>query len=204
MHGYEQLVSTVLICFLAWSDHRHLGIQEYRLRLKVGPWDGLREYCMFSSLPYMLIRVGNEGHWDWRMYDVGGCRTARAAWLPFFENTNVIIFLCPISCFDERLEEDQHVNRLEDSMILWRSICSSQLLTKTQLILFLNKVDQLKLKLQRGVPVKKFVTSYGDRPNEMAPVVKCEYTLSFPSVVLTASPLRHQRELPRYLEEAFS
>jgi guanine nucleotide-binding protein subunit alpha len=49
----------------------------------------------------------------------------------------VIIFLCPVSCFDERLDEDVRVNRLEDSTLLWRSICSSKLLTKTQLILFL-------------------------------------------------------------------
>jgi guanine nucleotide-binding protein subunit alpha len=52
----------------------------------------------------------------------------------------VIIFLCPVSCFDERLDEDVRVNRLEDSTLLWRSICSSKLLTKTQLILFLVRV----------------------------------------------------------------
>jgi hypothetical protein len=59
------------------------------------------------------------------------------ALLTFVENTDVIIFLCPVSCFDERLDEDTRVNRLEDSTLLWRSICSSKLLTRTQLILFL-------------------------------------------------------------------
>lgn len=97
----------------------------------------------------------------------------RAAWLPFFENTNVIIFLCPVSCFDERLEEDYSVNRLEDSTILWRSICSSKLLARTQLILFMNKCDLLKRKLKRGVQVKKYLPSYGDRPNDVTNVVRC-------------------------------
>lgn len=130
---------------------RTVGIQEYRVRVPGG---------------------SKSESWEWRLYDVGGCRTSRAAWLPFFENTNVIIFLCPVSCFDERLEEDPRVNRLEDSIILWRSICSSRLLAKTQLILFMNKCDLLKRKLKRGVLVKKHLISYGDRPNEVMPVVK--------------------------------
>ncbi|KAJ7057095.1 heterotrimeric G protein alpha subunit [Mycena amicta] len=111
---------------------RTVGIQEYPLRISDG----------FS--------LRGENQWIWRLFDVGGCRTQRSAWLPFFENTDVIIFLCPVSCFDERLDEDPRVNRLEDSTLLWRSICSSKLLTKTQLIL----------------------SCYADRPNEVMPIVK--------------------------------
>ena len=53
---------------------------------------------------------------------------------------NAIIFLAPISCFDEKLAEDRRVNRLEDSFLLWKAVCGNKLLSKTQLILFLNKV----------------------------------------------------------------
>lgn len=35
-----------------------------------------------------------------------------AAWVPFFDNMNAIIFLAPISAFDEVLAEDPSVNRL--------------------------------------------------------------------------------------------
>ena len=114
------------------------------------------------SIPYLLYLLAKP-------------TIKRAAWLPFFENTNVIIFLCPVSCFDEQLEEDHRVNRLEDSILLWRSICSSKLLTRTQLILFMNKCDLLKRKLKRGVQVSKYLTSYGDRANEVTTVVKCEF-----------------------------
>ncbi|KAJ7248598.1 heterotrimeric G protein alpha subunit [Mycena haematopus] len=130
---------------------RTVGIQEYLLRIGDG---------------------GPENSWTWKLYDVGGCRTMRAAWLPFFENTDVIIFLCPVSCFDERLDEDTRINRLEDSTLLWRSICASKLLSKTQIILFLNKCDLLKRKLKRGIKLKTFLPSYGDRPNEVMPAVK--------------------------------
>ncbi|KAG1727532.1 guanine nucleotide binding protein, alpha subunit [Suillus lakei] len=108
----------------------------------------------------------------WRIFDVGGSRTQRHAWLPYFDQVNAVIFLAPISCFDERLVEDSRVNRLEDSFILWKAICSSKLLSRTILILFLNKMDILEQKIRHGVMVKRFLPSYGDRPNEMNDVVK--------------------------------
>ncbi|KAJ7216564.1 heterotrimeric G protein alpha subunit, partial [Mycena pura] len=150
---------------------RTVGIQEYLLRISDGfSLRACRSSCI--ALIYPRLLVGGDNAWIWKLYDVGGCRTMRAAWLPFFEDTDVIIFLCPVSCFDERLEEDHRVNRLEDSTLLWRSICSSKLLTKTQLILFLNKCDLLKRKLKRGIKLKTYLPSYGDRPNEVMPVVK--------------------------------
>ncbi|KDQ25292.1 hypothetical protein PLEOSDRAFT_1045361 [Pleurotus ostreatus PC15] len=88
---------------------------------------------------------------EWLIYDVGGARTMRHAWLPFFDNVNAVIFLAPVSCFDERLDEDHKVNRLEDSFILWKAVVSTKLLQKTTMIVFLNKCDLLKKKLKSGV-----------------------------------------------------
>ena len=65
----------------------------------------------------------------------------RHAWYPYFDDINAIIFLAPISCFDEKLAEDRRVNRLEDSYALWKMICSNKLLSRAQIILFLNKCD---------------------------------------------------------------
>ena len=86
---------------------------------------------------------------------------------------NAIIFLAPISCFDEQLQEDPRVNRLEDSFILWKAICSSMLLSKTTLVIFLNGIDILTKKITSGVMVKQYLSSYGDRPNDTDSVVKC-------------------------------
>lgn len=66
------------------------------------------------------------------------------------------------------------MNRLEDSFDLWKEVCSSKLLTKTQAILFLNKIDLLEKKLRAGVKFKQYVTSYGDRPNDLDSVTLCE------------------------------
>ncbi|KAL1731550.1 guanine nucleotide binding protein, alpha subunit [Schizophyllum commune] len=143
---------------------RTTGVREHRIIFNKGPWE-------ISSQAAAQARAGQIG-WEWCIYDVGGCRTQRAAWLPFFENTNVIIFLTPMNVFDERLQEDPRVNRLEDSFLLWQSICSTKLLARTQLIMFLNKTDLLKRKLKQGVQVKKYLPSYGNRPNEVGHVSK--------------------------------
>ncbi|SJL11028.1 uncharacterized protein ARMOST_14429 [Armillaria ostoyae] len=67
---------------------------------------------------------------------------------------------------------DRRVNRLEDSYMLWKSVCACKLLSRTQLILFLNKCDLLQAKLARGVKIRDFVPSYGDRGNTLAMATK--------------------------------
>ncbi|KAH0834093.1 guanine nucleotide binding protein, alpha subunit [Lanmaoa asiatica] len=109
---------------------------------------------------------------EWIMYDVGGTRSSRAVWASYFDDVDAIIFLSPISCFDERLREDSRVNRLEDSYQLWRSVCSSPILAKTHIILFLNKCDLLHNKIKRGARVKDFIPSFGDRKNDTSTVMK--------------------------------
>ncbi|KAJ7666315.1 guanine nucleotide binding protein, alpha subunit, partial [Mycena rosella] len=149
---------------IATRSYTATGDDIVRARLRTV---GIQEYLLRISDGFPLL--GGDNTWIWRLYDVGGCRTVRSAWVPFFD---VIIFLCPVSCFDERLDEYSRVNRLEDSTQLWRSICSSKLLARTQLILFLNKCDLLKLTLKRGVKIKTYLPSYGDRPNEVMSVIK--------------------------------
>ncbi|KLO10580.1 G-alpha-domain-containing protein [Schizopora paradoxa] len=117
------------------------------------------------------MKAGHAISHHWRVYDVGGQRSlvrdcCIPAWVPFFDDMNAIIFLAPISCFDQVLMEDHSVNRLEDSVLLWKNIVSNQLLAKTNLVLFLNKCDVLRAKLQSGIQLGKYVISYGDRPND--------------------------------------
>ncbi len=128
------------------------------------------------------ISSGSNRGVQWRIYDVGGARNQRQAWAPYFEDgkvgdkkiiftnlslciVNAIIFLAPISAFDQVLAEvgllafqsfvtyssslfqDPRVNRLEDSLILWKSVASNKLLKNVSIVLFLNKCDLLRVGL---------------------------------------------------------
>ncbi|KAJ7069114.1 G-protein alpha subunit [Mycena amicta] len=112
--------------------------------------------------------ANTKGVKDFWIYDVPGARGTRAAWIPFFDMMQAIVFLTPLS-FYEVLEEDLRVNRLEDSVVLWKEICSNKLLENCSIILFFNKMDILKAKLKAGLIIKDYVTSFGDdRPNSYA------------------------------------
>lgn len=37
----------------------------------------------------------------WHIYDVGGARGQRHTWVPYFDDANAIIFVAPISAFDQ-------------------------------------------------------------------------------------------------------
>ncbi|KAI0773014.1 G-protein alpha subunit [Trametes elegans] len=108
---------------------------------------------------------------EWYIYDVGGSRSVRQHWVPYFDDVQAIIFLAPLA-FNLTLEEDAKVNRLEDSITLWRHVCENALLAKTTLILFLNKMDILQATLAAGIRVVKYVPSYGDQPNDVQHVTK--------------------------------
>jgi guanine nucleotide-binding protein alpha-1 subunit len=60
----------------------------------------------------LTINTGASVPGEWLVYDVGGSRTHRAAWLPYFDTTDAIIFIASLSSFDEVLTEDPTVNRM--------------------------------------------------------------------------------------------
>lgn len=94
----------------------------------------------------------------WHLFDVGGARGQRHSWVPYFDDANAIIFVSPISAFDQvrasapaacgvfmylgassqYLEEDPRTNRIDDSLQLFTQICSNQLLKRVHLVLFLS------------------------------------------------------------------
>ncbi|KAF8215841.1 guanine nucleotide binding protein, alpha subunit [Mycena galopus ATCC 62051] len=118
------------------------------------------------------ISSGSNRGVQWKIYDVGGARNQRQAWAPYFEDINAIIFLAPISAFDQVLAEDPMVNRVEDSLQLWQAVVSNKLLAKVNIVLFLNKCDLLQAKLEAGVRLNHYMISYGDRPNDYDSVSK--------------------------------
>ncbi|KAJ7593133.1 G-protein alpha subunit [Mycena floridula] len=120
---------------------------------------------------HMIVEKGPNKGSEFYIIDVAGIRSARASWVPFFDDVQAILFIAPL-VFHQMLEEDPRVNRLEDSMISWKEICANSLLANCALIVFFNKMDILKATIEAGVKVNYYVPSYGDNPNEVAHVTK--------------------------------
>ncbi|KAF9480954.1 G-alpha-domain-containing protein [Pholiota conissans] len=120
----------------------------------------------------IVAESGSQKSNTWTIYDVGGSRSQRAAWAQYFDDVHAVIFLAPMSGFNQVLAEDESVNRLTDSLRLWQMICSNKILAGVEFILFLNKLDILDAKLKSGIQFSSFVTSYTNKPNETKPVAK--------------------------------
>ncbi|KAH8625217.1 hypothetical protein IG631_20682 [Alternaria alternata] len=108
------------------------------------------------------------------MFDVGGQRSERKKWIHCFENVTTILFLVAISEYDQLLFEDETVNRMQEALTLFDSICNSRWFVKTSIILFLNKIDRFKEKLPVS-PMKNYFPDYEGGPDYAA---ACDYILN--------------------------
>ena len=100
------------------------------------------------------------------MFDVGGQRSERKKWIHCFENVTTILFLVAISEYDQLLFEDETVNRMQEALTLFDSICNSRWFVKTSIILFLNKIDRFKEKLPVS-PMKNYFPDYEGKLNQI-------------------------------------
>jgi len=94
------------------------------------------------------ISFKSEGH-QWKLVDVGGQRNERKKWIHCFEDVTAIIFFADSAAYNLTLFEDDRVNRLLEALTLFEEICNCKYFHSTPLILFLNKSDLLKKKIQK-------------------------------------------------------
>jgi len=99
------------------------------------------------------------GDLTYRMFDVGGQRSERKKWIHCFENVTAVLFLVAISEYDQLLFEDETVNRMQEALTLFDSICNSRWFIETSIILFLNKIDRFQEKLPVS-PMKNYFPDY--------------------------------------------
>jgi len=94
------------------------------------------------------IRFNIEGN-VFKLVDVGGQRSERRKWIHCFTEVTAIIFCLALSEYNLVLEEDKTVNRMHESLQLFKEICNSEYFRKVALILFLNKSDLFQEKITR-------------------------------------------------------
>jgi hypothetical protein len=55
----------------------------------------------------------------------------RVSWIRYLMEANALVFLASLSVgFDQFLEDDRHINRLEDTYLVWTGICKSRLISE--------------------------------------------------------------------------
>lgn len=94
-----------------------------------------------------------------KVLDAGGQRLERKKWIHCFENITAVIFVLALSEYDQKLFEDERVNRMHELVVLFETLCNSKWFTNTPFILFLNKMDLFEKKLQH-LPLRQFCPDY--------------------------------------------
>lgn len=100
------------------------------------------------------------GSMEFWMFDVGGQRGERRKWLPLFEGINAILFLVASSDYDQTLREETGVNRLREAVNLFEDVWHSRFLHDVGMIVFLNKQDMLKEKVESGKSIGTYFPEY--------------------------------------------
>ncbi|KAJ3396772.1 hypothetical protein HDU92_001876 [Lobulomyces angularis] len=96
----------------------------------------------------------------YRIYDVGGQRSLRLVWAPYFEGEiHAIQFIVSLASYDQQLVEAKNENRMIDSIELFKSICDNKLLEGVNFILFLNKIDLFERKILTS-PIKDYFSDF--------------------------------------------
>jgi len=81
--------------------------------------------------------------------DVGGQRNERRKWIHCFEDVTAVIFVTAISEYDQVLYEDEKENRLRESLKVFETVVNNKYFANSTIILFMNKSDLFRDKLQQ-------------------------------------------------------
>lgn len=84
---YHLLVS-VFIVLMAWCSSLIDDILHARIQTM-----GVAEHIFDVDIHGKTV--------TWHLFDVGGARGQRHTWVPYFDDANAIIFVSPISAFDQ-------------------------------------------------------------------------------------------------------
>ncbi|CAK9441620.1 uncharacterized protein LODBEIA_P54880 [Lodderomyces beijingensis] len=122
-------------------------------------------YYVCSDLDILKGRIKTTGitetnftikSFQFKVLDAGGQRSERKKWIHCFDDITAVLFVLAINEYDQMLFEDERVNRMHESIILFDRLCNSKWFANTPFILFLNKTDLFEAKIKRNPLVKYF------------------------------------------------
>ncbi|KAI8607061.1 guanine nucleotide binding protein, alpha subunit, partial [Chytriomyces sp. MP71] len=94
-----------------------------------------------------------------RVFDFGGQRKERNKWAAYFQDVSAVIYIAALSSFDQKLMEDESVNRMAEAIALFSAICNHPLFKSIGMIVFLNKIDLFQQKI-KTVQISEYFPDY--------------------------------------------
>ncbi|KAJ3432813.1 guanine nucleotide-binding protein g(o) subunit alpha [Anaeramoeba flamelloides] len=89
----------------------------------------------------------NFGDTPWSVIDVGGQRSERRKWIHQFEDVTLIIYVVATSEYNQKLYEDIEVNRMHESLLLFRKTANNEYFKEKNCVIFFNKMDLFEEKI---------------------------------------------------------
>lgn len=113
------------------------------------------------TVGFATIDVTIDGK-NFRFIDVGGQRAERRKWMNLFTNVDAVLFVAALSEYNQKLFEDRRVNRLTESLEMFKQYSSQNEFRDSAFMLFLNKYDLFQEKYyDQGLPLEKPFESDG-------------------------------------------
>jgi hypothetical protein len=82
------------------------------------------------------------------LVDVGGQRNERRKWIHSFDDVTAVIFVTSLSEYDQKMVEDSKQIRMMESILLFDETVNSRFFRNTPIIIFFNKDDIFREKVQ--------------------------------------------------------
>jgi hypothetical protein len=87
---------------------------------------------------------------DIKIVDIGGRRSERKKWIQAFDGVSTLFFFVDISGYDETLAEARNDNKMQESLLLFTSLCMSRSFAQTPITLIFHYMDKLERKIAEG------------------------------------------------------
>ncbi|KAI9342660.1 guanine nucleotide binding protein, alpha subunit [Obelidium mucronatum] len=128
-----------------------------------GEQDILNARMMTTSITETRFEVQGV---TFRVFDVGGQRSQRKKWAPYFDDVRAIIYLVAMNSYDQVCFEDSSANRMTESLNVFKSMCNHPMFKSTAIILFMNKIDLFRTKLETAMITNYFPEFQGPNTYE--------------------------------------
>ncbi|CAM9353694.1 unnamed protein product [Chrysoparadoxa australica] len=103
---------------------------------------------------------------SYSIVDVGGQRNERRKWIHCFDNVKAVVYLVGLSGYNQRLFEESSINRLQESMKLFKQVVGNPIFKDTPVFLFLNKKDLFEQQIKEA-PLSVCFPDYTGPPDDV-------------------------------------